>query len=78
MSWWDEWKSLKEPELPLLWACGASEAVLALLPALLHQALFDWAVPSGNTQNLILVLGLLVELKPWQRLPWPWGIWPAV
>lgn len=60
MSWWDEWKSLKEPELPLLWACGASEAVLALLPALLHQALFDWAVPSGNTQNLILVLGLLV------------------
>lgn len=60
MRWWDEWRQLKEPEIPLLWACGWSEAILALIPALLHQALFDWAVPSGNPQHLLLVLGLLI------------------
>ncbi len=60
MRWWEEWRLLREPEIPLLWACGWSEAILALIPALLHQALFDWAVPSGNPQNLLLVLGLLI------------------
>lgn len=60
MEWWREWKAMREPEIPLIWASGIAEAVLALLPALVHQALFDWAVPSGEGSALLTVLALLV------------------
>ncbi|GEM_PF-4132495 len=59
MQWFHEWQRHREPEVPALWSSGWAEAVLALFPALLHQKLFDWAVPSGNSLNLFLILGLL-------------------